>query len=222
MVEASATTNLSEVNADYLRLWQPAARNHVDIREIFVDKGAVTEPVVVETPIGGTGEVDTSLEYPDATNDQVPALKGLLDYMDERYPPLPCNNYVTINRTQQAQFQGDTWLLQKKVAQNVRNLKVSVEQFAPVLNQRKVSRNVRNVKVSVESYAPVMVQRQAPRNVRNYRLSVEQYAPVMIQRQAARNVRNYRLSVEQYAPTLIQRQVRNVKVVRPIYVFAPY
>ena len=199
MVEASATTNLSEVNADYLRLWQPAARNHVDIREIFVDKGAIVEPVVVETPIGGTGEVDTTLVYPNATNDQVPALKGLLDFMAEQYPPLPCNKYVTINRKQEAQFQGDTWVL-----------------------QRKMSRNVRNLKVSVEQYAPVMIQRQASRNVRNVKVSVEQYAPVMIQRQASRNVRNFRVSVEQYAPTLIQRQVRNVKVVRPIYVFAPY
>ena len=47
MAEPSATTNLSEVNTDYLRLWQPAARNHEDIREIFVDKAAVTEPTVV-------------------------------------------------------------------------------------------------------------------------------------------------------------------------------
>ena len=153
MAEPSATTNLSEVNADYLRLWQPAARNHEDIREIFVDKAAVTEPTVVETPIGGTGEVDTSLEYPGATNDQVPALRGLLDYVAEQYPPAPVNKYFTINRKQQPQFLGDTWVLQRKVSQSVRNLRVSVEQFAPVL---------------------------------------------------------------------IQRQVRNVKIVRPIYVFAPY
>ena len=151
MAEPSATTNLSEVTADYLRLWQPAARNHEDIREIFVNKGVITEPVVVETPIGD--EVDTSLEYPGATNDQVPALKGLLDYIGEQYPPLPVNKYFTINRKQQAQFLGDTWVLQRKVSRNVKNLRVSVEQYTPVL---------------------------------------------------------------------IQRQVRNVKVVRPIYVFAPY
>ena len=153
MAEPSATTNLSEVTADYLRLWQPAARNHEDIREIFVDKGAITEPTVVETPIGGTGEVDTSLEYPGATNEQVPGLKGLLDYVAEQYPPMPVNKYFTVNRQQQAQHLGDTWVLQRKVSKHVRNLRVSVEQFAPVL---------------------------------------------------------------------IQRQVRNVKVVRPIYVFAPY
>ena len=143
MVEASATTNLSEVKADYLRPWQPAARNHEDIREIFVDKAAIIEPTVVETPIGGTGEVDTSLEYPGATNDQVPALRGLLDYVAEQYPPAPVNKYFTINRKQQAQFLGDTWVLQRKVVQNVRRLRVSVEQYAPVLIQRQV----RNVKV---------------------------------------------------------------------------
>ena len=143
MVEASATTNLSEVNADYLRLWQPAERNHVDVREIFVDKGAITAPTVVETPIGGTGEVDVSLEYPGATNDQVPALRGLLDYIGEQYPTAPVNKYFTINRKQQAQFLGDTWVTQRKVTQNVRRLSVSVEQYAPVLIQRQA----RNVKV---------------------------------------------------------------------------
>ena len=153
MGEPSATTNLSEVSADSLRLWRPAARNHVDVREIFVDKSAITEPVVVETPIGGTGEVDVSLVYPGATNDQVPALRGLLDYLEQQCPPATVNKYFTVNRKHQAQFLGDTWLLQRKVVQNVRRLRVSVEQYAPVL---------------------------------------------------------------------IQRQVRNVKVVRPIYVFAPY
>ena len=97
MTEPSATTNLSEVNADFLRLWQPAARNHEDVREIFVDKGAIIEPTVVETPIGGTGEVDTSLEYPGATNEQVPALQGLLDYLGQQYPPLRAYRQVTKN-----------------------------------------------------------------------------------------------------------------------------
>ena len=145
MVEASATTNLSEVNADYLRLWQPAARNHEDTREIFVDKAAVTETTVVETPIGGTGEVDSSLEYPGATNDQVPALRGLLDYVAEQYPPAPVNKYFTVNRKQQAQFLGDTWVLQRTTQKQVKNLRVSVEQYAPVLIQRQV-RNVQVVR----------------------------------------------------------------------------
>ena len=131
MVEASATTNLSEVNADYLRLWQPAARNREDIREIFVDKAAVTEPTVVETPIGGTGEVDTGLEYPGGTNDQVPALRGLLDYVAEQYPPAPVNKYFTINRKQQAQFLGDTWVLQRKVVQNVKRLRSASSSLRP-------------------------------------------------------------------------------------------
>ena len=152
MVEASATTNLAEVDADYLRLWQPSARNHVDVRDIFVDKEVVTEPVAPHVPVGN-GEVETSLEYPGPTNDQVPALKGLLEYLDQLYPPAPVNKYYTIHRKQQAQLLGDTWLQQRRVAKTVRNLRVSVEQFAPVLIQRQV----RNVKVvrPVYIFAPL-------------------------------------------------------------------
>ena len=69
MVEASATTNLSEVNADYLCLWQPAITNHVDIRGIFVDKSQVTTPDVVQTPVGN-GEVETSRVYNNPNNEQ--------------------------------------------------------------------------------------------------------------------------------------------------------
>ena len=152
MVKASVTTNLSEINADYLRLWQPSARNHVDVRDIFVDKGAIVAPASVETPVGN-GETETTLEYDAPSNEQLPGLKGLLDYLEQQYPCSAVNKYYTINRKQQAQFLGDTWVTQRKITQNVRRLSVSVEQYAPVL---------------------------------------------------------------------IQRQVRNVKVVRPIYVFAPY
>ena len=153
MVEANAITNLNGVSADFLRPCQQSKLNHEDIREIFVDMGAITEPTVIETPIGGTGEVDTHLDYPGATNEQISALKGLFQYIGEKYRAQPVNKYFTINRKQQAQFLGDTWVLQRTTQKQVKNLRVSIEQYAPVL---------------------------------------------------------------------IQRQVRNVKVVRPIYVFAPY
>ena len=83
MVEANATTTLSEINADFLRLWQPAKINHEDIRSIFVDQSEVTEPAVVETAIGD--EIETELVYEAPTNQQIPALKGLLDYLSQ-YP----------------------------------------------------------------------------------------------------------------------------------------
>ena len=90
MVEASATTNLSEVNADYLRLWQPAARTHADVRDIFVDKSAITEPVVVETPIGGTGEVDTySISHSLTWSQRMVSPSSFLSKVLEGLPELP-------------------------------------------------------------------------------------------------------------------------------------
>ena len=134
MVEASATTNLSEVNADFLRLWQPAVLNHVDIREIFVDKGQITNTDVVTTPVGN-GEVETSLVYSNPTNKQIPALKDLLDYLAQ-YPSGTVNKYYTINRTQQAIFNGDTHLLNRQVTKNIKNQRVVIEQHAPITIQR--------------------------------------------------------------------------------------
>ena len=134
MVEASATTNLSEVNADYLRLWQPAITNHVDIRGIFVDKSQVTTPDVVQTPVGN-GEVETSLVYNNPNNEQIPALKDLLDYLAQ-YPNGTVNKYYTINRTQQAVFNGDTQLLNKQITKKIRNQRVTIEQHAPITIRR--------------------------------------------------------------------------------------
>ena len=151
MVEASPTTNLSEVNADFLRLWLPAARNHVDVRDIFVAKAQVAVPTAIETPVGN-GEVETKLEYDAPSNEQVPGLKGLLEYLEEQYPGAPVNKYYTINRKQNMQALGDTWVLQRKVSQNVTHRRISVEQYAPVLLQR--TRIIQKITRPIYIFAP--------------------------------------------------------------------
>jgi len=135
MVEASPTTNLAEVNADFLRLWQPSQRNHEDIREIFVDQGAIAAPTTVETPVGN-GEVETSLEYENPTDEQIPGLKGLLDYLAERYPCSEINKYYTINRTHRHQNLGDTHVFVRKTTKQVRNVRLLVETYAPTILHR--------------------------------------------------------------------------------------
>ena len=141
MVEASATTNLSEVNADFLRLWQPAVLNQIDIREFFVDEGQITNTDVVTTPMGN-GEVETSLVYSNPTNKQIPALNDLLDYLAQ-YPNCTVNKYYTINRTQQAVFNGETHLLNRQVTKNIKHQRVMIEQFAPITIRRtKVTNKV--------------------------------------------------------------------------------
>ena len=157
-MEPSPTTNLSEVNADYVRLWQPSARNHVDIREIFVDKQQIVEPVETEVPVGND-EVEVTLDYPNPSNEQIPGLKGLLEYLDLRNPASDINKYYTINRRQKTEVLGDTHVLVRKTTRQVRNVRVHVETTVPVLLQRtRVSQHITRP-VHVETFAPVLLQR---------------------------------------------------------------
>ncbi len=78
----SATTNLSEVTADFVKLWDGEVLAHRDVRELFVQQASVISPQAVEVQVGQ--EIDTELIYPAPTNEQVPGLKGLPDYIDAR------------------------------------------------------------------------------------------------------------------------------------------
>ena len=134
-MEPSPTTNLSELNADYLRLWQPAVRNHVDVRELFVAKNQIAEPTETQVPVGN-GEVETTLGYEDPSNEQVPGLRGLLDYLEQQHPASTVNKYYTIHRRQKTEVLGDTHVLVRKTTKQIRNVRVNVETFAPTLLQR--------------------------------------------------------------------------------------
>ncbi len=81
-MEPSATTNLSQVTADFVSLWDGEALAHREVRELFVSKGSVVAPDLVEVSVGQ--ETDTELVYPAPTDEQVPGLKGLLAYIDAR------------------------------------------------------------------------------------------------------------------------------------------
>lgn len=134
----SATTNLSEVNADFLRVFNPATRVHEDVRDIFVPKASLTEPAVVETQVGD--EIDLSLAYENPTNEQVPALQGLLEYLDDRFQGSgTINKYYTINKRYNHTREGDTHVTQLKRQINTRNLRFHIETYAPVFYQKKIS-----------------------------------------------------------------------------------
>ena len=74
-----AATNLSEIAADSVSLWDAKFRSWVNVRNVFVDRALVTSPVSVQIPVAD--EVETLLLYPNATSSQVPALDGLLAYI---------------------------------------------------------------------------------------------------------------------------------------------
>jgi hypothetical protein len=149
---------LSEVNADYLRLWQPAVRNHVDVRDTFVDKNQIAKPTATETPVGN-GEVEVTLDYDAPTNEQVPGLRGLLDYLEQQYPAGCVNKYYTINRRQKTELLGDTHVFVRKTAKSTRNVQLNVETFAPTLLQRTRVARTQHLRVNVETFAPTLLQR---------------------------------------------------------------
>ena len=78
----SATTNLSEITCDFVRLWDGAALARRDMRELLRNRKSLISPEAVE--VQGGQETDTELIYPAPTNEQVPGLKVLLEYIDAR------------------------------------------------------------------------------------------------------------------------------------------
>ena len=77
-----AATNLSEIAADSVSLWDVKSRRWADVREVFVGKGQITSPVTVSIPVAD--EVETFLAYTSATSNQVPALDGMLAYIAQQ------------------------------------------------------------------------------------------------------------------------------------------
>ncbi len=92
----SATTNLSEITADFVRLWDGEALQHKDVRELFVQQASVVSPQAVEVQVGQ--ETDTELIYPAPTDEQVPGLKGLLEYIDARGTGGVVNRHISLKR----------------------------------------------------------------------------------------------------------------------------
>ena len=144
-MEASATSNLSEVHADFVRLFNTSARRHEDIRDMFVHKSEVTVPETVEVPVGD--EVDTSLQYTNPTNNQVPALQGLLSYLDQQYPPQPVNQYYTINRRHTHRQEGDTHTTLLRRTVQKRDVRVLIDVYAPRVYHKRVqvTKNIRPI-----------------------------------------------------------------------------
>ena len=92
----SATTNLSELTCDFVRLWEGEKLQHTDVRELFVHQANVVAPVAVEVEVGQ--EIDTELVYPAPADEQVPSLKGLLEYIDARETGGVVNKHYSMKR----------------------------------------------------------------------------------------------------------------------------
>ncbi len=153
-----ATTNLSEVTADFVKLWDGGA--HREVREIFLNKRAVVSPQAVEVQVGQ--ETDTELIYPEPTDEQVPSLKGLLQYIDTRGGGAISKTYhmkrqhFTLNEGTVQQVQ------QHKTHHTHRHEQISVT------DHHSYNKTVKRTSiVLLEVFAPVMLVKQ----IRNVRVS---------------------------------------------------
>jgi hypothetical protein len=102
---ADATTNLQDVAADRLSIFNPEKRRHEDVREVFLNVSQITEVTSFAQPVGD--EVDIILTYPHPQPGQVPDLAGIVAYIEqEKLGAGAVNNrYYNINRTNTAIIQ---------------------------------------------------------------------------------------------------------------------
>ena len=155
----SATTNLSEVTADFVRLWDGGA--HREVREMFVNKQAVVSQQAVEVQVGQ--EVDTELLYPEPTDEQVPGLRGLLEYIDARGTGGVVNKHYSLKRKHFTLQEGAVQQVQQHRTLNThRHEQVQHESYHSY--QKLVKKTS---VVLLEVFAPVLLVRQ----VRNTRVT---------------------------------------------------
>jgi hypothetical protein len=102
---AEPTTNLQDVAADRLSIFNPEKRRHEDVREVFLNVSQITEVTSFAQPVGD--EVDIILTYPHPQSGQVPDLAGIVAYIEqEKLGAGAVNNkYYNINRTNTAILQ---------------------------------------------------------------------------------------------------------------------
>jgi hypothetical protein len=131
------------------------------VRELFVHKQSVVAPDLVELQVGQ--EIDTELIYPAPTNEQVPGLKGLLEYIDARGMGGVVNKHYNMKRKH--------FTLQEGPLQQVQQHRVQHTHKHEQLHSESHHSYQKIVKktslVLLEVFAPVMLVKQ----VRNLRVT---------------------------------------------------
>jgi hypothetical protein len=186
----SATTNLSEVTCDFVRLWDADALKHTDVRELFVNQASVVSPVAIGVLIGQ--ETDTELVYPAPTDEQVPSLKGLLDYIDARGTGGTVNKYITNRRKH--------FTIQEGAVQHVR---------------RELTVQAHRHEQLVVNELHTTLKRESHMHTHRHQVSANEHHTY---RKQVRRVN--RISLEIFSPVQVLKRTTNIRVTRPIYIFA--
>jgi hypothetical protein len=185
----SATTNLSELTCDFVRLWDKEALQHRDIKELFVQQASVVAPEAVELQIGD--EVDTELVYPAPTDEQVPSLKGLLAYIDGRETGGTVNKYYTTRRRHFTLQEGPVQQVKREVTVN----RHKHEQL--LLNELHTTLKTVNHQHTHKHLVNTSEHHSFQKRVR----------------------RVNRITLEVFAPVLVVKRTTNIRVTRPTYIF---
>ena len=157
-MEDRSATNLTEVAADSVSLWNATSERWVDVRDIFVEKAQITSPVEVVVPV--MDEIDTFLAYPNANSKQVPALDGILAYIAQQKlggAAGVTKRYVTIHRKNYSDFEGDSHVTKKAVSLQVVRRPVFMDVFAPTFITKRILRQkiVRPTIIFAENAGPM-------------------------------------------------------------------
>ena len=144
-----APTNLSEIAANYVRIFDASSKRWTDVRDVFVTKGQITV----------ADEVETFLTCPNATSNQVPALDGMLGYIAQQKLGAGnvTNRYVTVKRKNFFTTEGDTHVTQKAVTLQVVKRPVFMDIFAPTFVTNKIIKQkvVRPTIILAENAGPM-------------------------------------------------------------------
>jgi hypothetical protein len=209
----SATTNLSEVTADFVRLWDGGM--HREVREMFVNRQSVVAPEAVEVQVGQ--EIDTELVYPTPTDEQVPSLKGLLAYIDGRGTGGVVNKTYTTKRRHYTLNEGAVQQVQQHKTQHTRKHYTLNEGAVQQVQQHKTQHTRKHYTLN-EGAVQQVKQHKALHTHRHAELHTADHHSYQ---KTIRTVNRTNLSVlEVYSPVFLVKQIRNVRVTRPVYIFA--
>jgi hypothetical protein len=236
-------TNLLDVAADRLSIWNTATSSHEDVREIFLNNSRIKGATRLSQQVGD--ETDVVLIYDQPSNDEVPALSDLLAYMEQERLGIGATvnkhynitrhntSLVQINegdlhvrtskppsirgRQEMVLQQGDTHLSRITRNKDVRQSTVN-HSDTQLLSITKRSKHTRNSILHFHEGARTTIKHSSLHRKTNH--IIEIFAPVFMQRLKAPRRDTHNI-IELFAPVYLQRIKNVTKVHRTIFLFAP-
>ena len=231
---ADATTNLQDVAADRLSVFNPDTRRHEDVRDIFLNVSKIKEATSFAQQVGD--EVDIILTYPDPQPEEVPSLAGIVAYIEqEKLGAGSVNNkYYTIHRTNTSVIhdaetvpmrgrRGQTGERGEEGVAGTRGSRGAVGEMVLHHGDTHITRITKQREVHQTSVNHTDTQllnvTKRLNSTRNEQVHFHEGGYTSIRN----NVINRRThnTVEVYAPVIIQRITQNNRINRAIYIFTP-